>query len=337
MSSQPDRPPILVLGAGVIGLSAAIRLREAGHPVTIWARELPPHTTSNIAAAIWYPYKAYPVERVLGWGAATLAVFDELAADPAAGIRQTPTLEIFRDPAADPWWLEAVPSFRRAAPAELPAGYRDGYAFTVPVIEMGVYLGYLLAWFERLGGAITQRAVADLGEAAAHCPIVINCTGLGAGELAGDSEVYPIRGQIVRTALPGPIPAILDDAERANDEICYVIPRSRDCIIGGTAQVGATSRDPDQLTARSLLDFAAALQPALDGVAVLEHLVGLRPGRSTIRLETERAGGGAIIHNYGHGGAGVTLSWGCAAEVVERVNGLGVPGAIALQRTPRCT
>lgn len=323
MSYQPNRPPVLVLGAGVIGLSAAIRLREAGHPVTIWARELPPHTTSNIAAAIWYPYKAYPVERVLGWGAAALAVFDALAADPAAGIRPTPTLEIFREPVGDPWWLAAVPSFRRAAPEELPAGYRDGYAFTVPVIEMGIYLTYLLAWFARLGGAIVQRAAADLDEAAAHCPIVINCTGLGAGELARDGEVFPIRGQILRTALPGAIPSILDDAERANGEICYIIPRSRDCIVGGTAQVGSTSLDPDPATARSLLEFAAALQPALGGVAVLENLVGLRPGRSAIRLETEPTGRGAIIHNYGHGGAGVTLSWGCAAEVVERVSALG--------------
>jgi D-amino-acid oxidase len=322
MTHSASQRPILVLGAGVIGLSTAIRLREAGHPVTIWASELPPHTTSNIAAAIWYPYKAYPVERVLGWGARALAVFDELATDPAAGIRPTLTLEIFREPVGDPWWLEAVPGFRRATPAELPAGYRDGYAFTVPVIEMGIYLEYLLGWFGRLGGAIVQRAVVDLGEAVAHCPTVINCTGLAAGELTGDGEVFPIRGQIVRTGLPGTGPAILDDEERANGEICYIIPRSRDCIIGGTAQVGATSRDPDPATASALLGFASGLLPELAGVPVLEHLVGLRPGRTSIRLESEPVAGGTIIHNYGHGGAGVTLSWGCAAEVVERVGAL---------------
>jgi D-amino-acid oxidase len=71
-------------------------------------------------------------------------------------------------------------------------------------------------------------------------------------------------------------------------------------------------------TAQEILEKCRLLEPALSQAAILGHAVGLRPGRREVRLELEwLAGGRAVIHNYGHGGAGFTLSWGCAREVVE--------------------
>lgn len=309
---------ILVLGAGVSGLSCGIRLLEAGYAVSIWARDLPPHTTSNIAAAIWHPYKVYPIELALQWGGRTFAIFQQLAADPTSGIQLTATIELFKHAEPDPWWRSAVPDFRRASAAELPPGYTDGFVFTTPVIEMGVYLRFLLARFAALGGTLIERTITTLAEA--DQPIVVNCTGLGAREVAADPALFPIRGQIVRTTRPADARAVMDEVERADNVVCYVIPRSNDCIIGGTVQPHNESLVADPATAAILLDYATALVPGLADATVLEHLVGLRPGRAAVRLERERlADGQVVIHNYGHGGGGVTLSWGCAEDVVRLV------------------
>src|SRR5438477_6520809 len=89
---------ITVIGCGVSGLSTAIRLLEGGHEVAIWAQELPPHTTSNVAAAIWHPYRAYPKERVVDWGQYTLEVMYGLAKVPETGVMLMEALEIFGEP-----------------------------------------------------------------------------------------------------------------------------------------------------------------------------------------------------------------------------------------------
>ena len=308
---------ILVIGCGVVGLSSAIRLLEAGDQVTIWARDLPPNTTSNVAAAIWGPYQAFPFERVLAWGERTFAEFCRLAEQPETGIVLTPTLELLERPAPDPWWRTGVRDFRRAAPAELPPGYADGYAYTTPVIEMGIYLPFLLRRFQQLGGSIVRRSLESFDEAFAHSPIVIDCAGLGARELAADPALYPIRGQIIRVRRPAAINrALLDEAGHGRHPLTYIVPRSADCVLGGVAEPGEESLDPAPATAADILARAIALEPALRDAAIVAHCVGLRPGRASVRLEVEPvAGRGAIIHNYGHGGAGVTLSWGCADEV----------------------
>src|SRR5207247_2039427 len=106
---------ILVLGCGVSGLTSAIRLQEAGHEVAIWARELPPHTTSNVAAAVWYPYMAYPRQRILGWSARSFEVFRGLSHQTGTGVTLVEALEVFREPAPDPWWRACVHEFRRAS------------------------------------------------------------------------------------------------------------------------------------------------------------------------------------------------------------------------------
>ena len=306
----------LVIGCGVSGLSTAIRLQEAGWRVRIWTRALPHETTSSIAAAIWYPYKAYPEAQVIAWGRSAYAEFAALAHDPTTGVILRETFELWRRSAPDPWWREAVPHVRRCVTDELPSGLHDGFAFTVPVIEMPMYLPYLLARFTANGGNVEQRVVSSLAEATAVCAVVVNCTGLDARNLVGDTLLYPIRGQIVRVSNPGLQRALLDQAD--TEHMTYIVPRVHDCIVGGTSHDGQWDTTPDPATAEAILRRAIALEPRLAQAEILEHKVGLRPARPTIRLEREAlAHGACCIHNYGHGGAGVTLSWGCAAEVVK--------------------
>lgn len=309
---------IIVVGCGVSGLSSGIRLLEAGHAVTIWARDLPPKTTSNIAAAIWYPYKAYPEERVAGWGQRTFEIFCELAQTPGTGVFLCSGVELLDEPAPDPWWRDCVRRFRRAATQELPPGYAAGYVFETTVVEMSIYLEYLMRRFRELGGKIIQQELHSLDEALAECPVVVNCSGLGARFLAGDAALFPIRGQIVRVAPPPIRSFMLDEDNHGRRGVTYIVPRSTDCILGGTAEIGNWSLEPDPATAEAIVERCARLAPEVHKARVIEHLVGLRPGRHAVRLEAETpAAGGLVVHNYGHGGAGVTLSWGCAEEVAQ--------------------
>jgi D-amino-acid oxidase len=148
--------------------------------------------------------------------------------------------------------------------------------------------------------------------------VVVNCSGLGARELVGDSSMTPIRGQVVRVRNPGIRSFLLDNANPAG--VTYVVPRSSDCILGGTAEEDRWGTEPDPATARAILERCKEIEPRLDGAEVLEHRVGLRPGRAEVRLESEILENGVpCIHDYGHGGSGVTLSWGCAEETVALV------------------
>jgi D-amino-acid oxidase len=308
-----------VVGCGVIGLTAALSLREAGLDARIVTAALPAETTSSVAAALWYPYKAYPEDLVLLWGKRTFEVFEDLARIPDSGVYMRYGVELLHERVPDPWWVEAVPQVRRCAEDELPPGYRDGHAFVAPVVEMPVYLGYLLNRFARAGGRIEQRAIHSL-ENVGEARVVVNCAGLGARELAGDLSMEPIRGQIVRVRNPGLERFMLD--EENPEGVTYIVPRSDDCILGGTAEEGAWDTEPDPETAAGILRRCAALEPSLAGIEVLGHKVGLRPGRPEIRLEREDAARGQpLVHNYGHGGSGVTLSWGCAEETLRLVRG----------------
>lgn len=149
----------VVVGGGVIGLSTAVRLREAGLSVRVRTASPPHETTSIVAAALWYPYRAHPEGRVLGWGRRTFEELERLMRSPESGVRMREGVELFREPApAPPWWKDAVPSVRRCGRDELPPGYRDGFAFSAPVVEMPAYLRYLVDRLAAAGGTVEERA-----------------------------------------------------------------------------------------------------------------------------------------------------------------------------------
>lgn len=316
MRPEQNKQQILVLGCGVSGLSCGIRLLEHGFDVTIVARDLPPNTTSNLGAAIWYPYKAYPQDRVLVWGITSLDEFYRLMGVPEAGVSAVTLLEVLDHPSPAPWWRHMPRRFSRMPVEELPPGYQDGYAVEVPLIDTPKYMRYLRQRFDDAGGRIEQRTVSTLTELCGENRLIINCAGLGAREVAGDDGVYPIRGQLIRVKRPPGARWWID--EHGHNALTYIVPRSEDCILGGTAQEGDWTLAPDPDTAADILQRCQALEPALNSVEIIEHRVGLRPGRREVRLELEPVSERcAVIHNYGHGGAGFTLSWGCAAEVAQ--------------------
>ena len=299
-----SRRRVIVVGAGVIGLSCAVRLLEAGHRVDVVGRDLPLETTSSVAAAVWSPY-TQPQEHVVRWARAAYDAFAELCDDATSGVVMRTGTELFRGSTGDLWWRDALPP--GAGPdreTSLPTGYASGLTMRTPVIEMPVYLRWLTARVEELGGTVTRMNLSALPTGDA---LVVNASGIGARLLGGDHTVGPVRGQVVLVEQVG-IDRWWIDAESPT----YVVPRSRDVVLGGTAIEGEWSRTPDPATAESILARAAQIEPRLAGARILRHKVGLRPGRPTVRLERE----GDVIHCYGHGGCGVTVSWGCADDVV---------------------
>jgi D-amino-acid oxidase len=306
MPERADR--IVVVGAGVIGLSCAVRLLEAGHRVDVLARDLPLETTSSVAAAIWSPYLAFPQDRVSAWGKSTYQELARLADAGVDSIAVRRGTELLRSRTPDPWWAEAVPALQRIAP---PTPYADAWSFRAPVIDMPRYLAWLAERVLEAGGTITRMALARLPEA----PLVVNCSGLGSRKLADDAAITPVRGQVVVIEQVGLEEWWLAEKGPGGTAPTYVIPRRDEIVLGGTSDVGDWSRTPSPETARDIVRRAAELVPAVEGARILRHKVGLRPARAAIRLERV----GDLIHCYGHGGSGVTVSWGCADEVLGLV------------------
>ncbi len=297
---------VTVVGAGVVGLTCAVRLLEAGHRVDVLARDLPLETTSAVAAAIWYPYRAYPFDRVLAWSKATYDELLRLADRAGTGVSLRSGTEVFASPQDEPWWRPAVPRLEHVSP---PAGYADAWRFQTPVVEMPAYLPWLAARVEELGGTLTRLNLAALPVGP---DVVVNCSGIGSRLLAADDTVGPVRGQVAYVEQVGLTEWWLDGSA----DLTYVIPRSHDIVVGGTDQEGDWSRTPSPETAHAILARARRLVPQLAEARVLRHRVGLRPARPEVRVERVEG----VVHCYGHGGAGVTLSWGCADEVVSLVD-----------------
>lgn len=298
---------VIVVGAGVVGLTCAVRLLEAGHRVDVVARDLPLETTSAVAAALWYPYRALPQDRVTAWGRTSYDVFATLADDERTGVRMLTGTEVLREHQPDPWWRGAVPSLDRET--ALPPGYADGWTFVSPVVDMPVFLRWLVARVDELGGTLTRM---NLSALPADGSLVVNATGLGARHFGADPAVHPVRGQVVVVEQVG-----LDRWTLDRSGLTYVVPRTHEVVLGGTEVEGEWSRTPDPAVAEQVLHRATALVPALEGARVLRHKVGLRPARPGVRLERV----GDVIHCYGHGGAGMTLSWGSADEVAGLADG----------------
>jgi D-amino-acid oxidase len=309
---------IVVVGGGVVGLTCAHRLVRAGHAVQVWTRDAVEDTTSAVAAALWYPYRALPEEPVTRWAAATYDMLSILSVRPETAVRLLRGRELSRTPLPEPWWAAAVPKLGRVPAAELPPGYADGYDFAAPVVHMPVYLRWLVDELAAAGVRLRRRELADLEPARQAADLVVNATGLGARALLGDAELTGLRGQVIRVADPGLTRWTLDDGHPAG--LVYVIPRGTDVVCGGTDDValdGAADREPDPKTAEAILERCREVVPELAGMPVLGHAVGIRPVRTAVRVEREDG----VVHCYGHGGAGVTLSWGCADEVVRLVGG----------------
>lgn len=318
---------IAIVGAGVSGLTCGVIFAERGYGTAIFAKEIGQQTTSSVAAAVWFPYHVEPAERVIPLALATYQVLLDLARYPQSGVSIIESRQFLRTGEIEiSDWAIPLGAQRLSSVATglwpvqdyaQPGGYsfKSGFSLRVPLMDTTIYLDYLAARFRKAGGEINANVRFEkLKDVDRKFDLVINCAGIGARELVQDADLEPHRGQVaIVPRIEGLSCAIVcDDAP-----LMYAIPRTNDCVFGGTNDVSDNLAADPATTSQIVAESSRVLN--IERPRVLAERVGLRPfRRSGVRLERDRLDDGrTVIHNYGHGGAGFTLSWGCAREVLD--------------------
>jgi len=318
---------IAIVGAGVSGLTCGVMFTEHGYRTAIFAKETGQRTTSAAAAAVWFPYHVEPAKRVIPLALRTFDVLADLARVPASGVSMIELRQFSRTGKIQiPDWAIPLGAQRLSSVATglwpvqdraRRGGYsfKSGFSLRVPLMDTTIYLDYLAARFLKAGGEINPDIRFEkFEELDLRFDLVVNCAGIGARELMQDFDLEPHRGQVaIVPRIEGLSCAIVcDDAP-----LMYAIPRTNDCVFGGTNEVSDNLAAGPATTDRIVTECRRVLN--IERPHVLAERVGLRPFRkSGVRLERDRLRDGrTVIHNYGHGGAGFTLSWGCAREVLD--------------------
>src|SRR5438477_791529 len=322
-------PDVAIIGAGVSGLTCGVLLAERDYRVAIFAEELGEQTTSAAAAAIWFPYDAEPADKVIAWSLRTYEQLRALAGQQDTGLSMIELRSFARSGKISlPDWAKSLGarSLIFAGNTEissdkqgnaLEAIFSSGFTMIVPLTDTTRYLDYLrhrlISAGGTLGGGVRLKTI---GEVPQRFEMIVNCAGIGAAELTPDPEMEPHRGQVaIVPKLDLPWAIVCDDPP-----LMYAIPREGDCVFGGT---NSTSYDREPIPADTDKIMAECSRTLNIGPPpVLATRVGLRPfRRSGVRLESNKLSDGrSVIHNYGHGGCGFTVSWGCAEDVLKLVS-----------------
>jgi D-amino-acid oxidase len=334
---------IAIVGAGVSGLTCGVTFAEQGYLVAIFADETGQHTTSGVAAALWYPYDAEPADKVIPWALATYQILGNLVGDQRSGVSTIELRTFSRTGDIQiPDWAgplgarklkqSVIPSGAAGGiedpldvRGEIPAPFVAGFALNLPLMDTTIYLDYLAQRFVAAGGEIHGSVrLGKLEDVSPDFDLVLNCAGIGAKTLAHDFDLEPHRGQVVIVSKIDRLgyAMVCDDAP-----LMYAIPRANDCVLGGTNEVNNDCGVDPAATSRILTECSLSLN--INQPKVLAERVGLRPFRkSGVRVDRGQLDDGRpVIHNYGHGGSGFTLSWGCAQKVLA-LAGAAVVGSV---------
>ena len=256
--AQPHRK-IAVMGSGAVGLATARLLQDHGFEVTIYTRDLPPNTTSNIAGGLWAPFTiAEPDKRTSAFDAQLAQAsrfahryFQNMVGD-RYGIRWLPLFMLDEETEFDlPWEWQVAPELYRVtnlSRAEHPFPHRGVVRIYMMLIEPAIYLPAVLADFRTAGGRVFVQdfrdvaAVMDLKE-----QVIVNCTGLGARALFNDEELIPVKGQLAFLT-PQPEINYMYTSEG------YMFPRRDGILLGGTFERGVWTTEPDESAIAGIIE-----------------------------------------------------------------------------------
>ncbi|XP_031411838.1 D-amino-acid oxidase isoform X2 [Meleagris gallopavo] len=296
-SAEPRAMRIAVIGAGVIGLSTALCIHDRFHALVpqlqleVYADRFTPHTTSDGAAGLWQPYLSDHgnLQETL-WNKETfehLLGYLNLPEAKEMGLFLISGYNLFKQPVPDPSWKNIVLGFRNLTPKELELfpGYSYGWFNTALMLECRSYLPWLTNRLAQRGVKFFHRKVESFEEMFSQgIDVVINCTGIRAGELQPDPALQPARGQVIKVLAPWVKHFIIThDMESGIYSSPYIIPGSELTVLGGIYQQGNWNEENSAQDHKSIWERCCRLLPTLQ-----------------------------VIHNYGHGGFGITIHWGCA-------------------------
>lgn len=357
---------VMVIGAGVSGLTTAICLREQGFSVVIVAEKFAPALVSNVAGALWeWPPAACgkhgnprSLERSKAWCMTSYEKFKSLQAQlgsVSTGIYLRNATFYFHDVLENLpeefkkmcELAEEVNDFQRGlgiVPSDIDlafqGGIKDAYQHMAPMVDTDSYMQWLLHQAEHLGCEIIQEKIeVNLIEQEQalldrfRCAAIVNCAGLGSIEIANDPSMYPLRGALVRVKdLDGLVAGAhcISHKESSSNEqgLIFIVPRGQNntVILGGLVQPHQWGEHMslDDPIIRQMYEGCLQFLPQLRSLPLDKDepvRTGLRPFTET-NVCVERVPATRLFYNYGHGGAGVTLSWGCAKEITESIQAM---------------
>jgi D-amino-acid oxidase len=349
---------VLVVGAGVSGLTSALCLARAGVEVEVVAEKFQSELVSVVAGALWewppavcgYHRDQTSLARSKAWAMESYEIFSDLARDTSTGVfmrkanfyftHEQTARELHKMNELAPKVRGFVhdPGLAGANGIDPAYGVVDAYAHLAPMVDTDQYMGWLRRQVQAAGVTITQRRIdgrlseqEDELRAEFRADAIVNCTGLGAAQTHG-APMYPLRGALVRAINDGSRMPKIDEAHcvphpegSTEQDMVFIVPRGENVLLlGGLTEEDEWSLDIGLHNHQPVRDM---YRRCLDFMPVLAQAqldpdepvrVGLRPVRNG-NVCLEREAGTSIVHNYGHGGSGFSFSWGCAHEVTATI------------------
>ncbi|EDV90873.1 D-aspartate oxidase [Drosophila grimshawi] len=324
-----------VLGSGIIGLTTALELQEQfpTAQISIIADRFNEDTVSYVAAGIFRPGTSFmgPTQEITQqWMRDAFNYWDDIRRSKEASLagvcqlsgyifsRTTPSI------VRNHFIEQLLPVYRRATEEELQlcqGGWKYGSFFTTCLTESRLFLPYATKKFLANGGQVLRQHVSSFSDVPGGVDVLLNCTGMGAKELCNDPHLVPIRGQVLKVRAPWIKTAFYGDLDT------YVLPGFETVTIGGCRQYDSYNMEWCKYDSMAIKERCYNLLPSLKKAEIVRECVGLRPHRSVVRVEPElltNAEGRRlkIVHNYGHGGYGVTTAPGTAKYAVQVVRDL---------------
>lgn len=313
-----------VVGAGIVGLTTAEELikQYPSAAITIMADKFNMETTSDGAAGLFMlvsKFKGPSEELTRKWVQDSYEYYMDLL-HKDCGIFEIygyTLSETTRDACWCPIMASVLPLYRYAAQEELlqfPGNWKYG-SYSKSLITRGrTYLPWALKRLKRHPNlTVVKKYVNSLRELESEFDVIVNCSGLGAADICKDPFVIPIRGQVMKVEAPS-----VDKFYLAGRS--YIIPSGHGvATLGGTHQFGYDTTDINPIDSRGIYDRCTTLLPELKSSRILWEWAGLRPYRHVARVEAERVGKLKVVHNYGHGGSGLTTGPGTSKYAVKQL------------------